>query len=236
MNTPSKNSNIPIIQFLRGVAALLVVFWHLFGLPDFAAGSKLGVDLFFVISGFIMVHATASCDGTLAYSLRFLVRRVIRIYPLWWAAAFAYVLTSPNLLDNNIFLLWCISSVALIPVNLGADVVNGPGFIGAPILGVGWTLNYEMYFYLFFAASMLAGRFRWFALATWLAFTLYLLPAVFPTSGSAYMLMMQNWELVGYFVIGVVIALLIRGGGGGIYVESRTLSPFSRLPSVPSCS
>jgi len=103
MNKPDGNNNIDIVQFLRGVAALLVVFWHLFGHRDFAAGSKLGVDLFFVISGFIMAHTTANSDGTLAYTLRFLFRRVIRIYPLWWAAAFAYVLVQPNLTDNNVF-------------------------------------------------------------------------------------------------------------------------------------
>ena len=54
-----------------------------------------------------------------------------------------------------------------------ADV---PPIYGAPALSVGWTLNYEMYFYAFFGLSMLAGRWRWAAFSLWVIATVLLLP------------------------------------------------------------
>jgi len=83
------------IQYLRGVAALFVVFYHCFvqvqrlgyagPVPQFFAS---GVDIFFVISGFIMWCTT--CDGKVG-TLEFWTRRVIRIVPLYWLVTTSYV-------------------------------------------------------------------------------------------------------------------------------------------------
>lgn len=121
------------IQVLRGIAAMAVVAHHAFdsGTPIGAAG----VDLFFVISGFIM----ATCTGG-RRSGEFLADRAWRIYPLWLIAVTPWLLmTSPTVLV-------VIRSLTLWPV-------YGHQFID-PALGVGWTLSFELLFYLGFALAL----------------------------------------------------------------------------------
>jgi len=88
-------SKIQNIQALRGIAVIAVVFSHLviiekkYGgsetiLPEFLLFGKFGVDLFFVISGFIMVTITRSKFQIPREALKFFYRRVARIYPLYW--------------------------------------------------------------------------------------------------------------------------------------------------------
>jgi len=88
--TPSK---IESIQALRGIAALAVAMLHLAGLQTLGGlrcGTGLfgygwmGVDIFFVISGFIMVWVTQNIDASPKTARRFLMQRIVRIYPLWW--------------------------------------------------------------------------------------------------------------------------------------------------------
>jgi exopolysaccharide production protein ExoZ len=77
---------------LRAVATLGVVAWHLASelnsagntVTEFFVG-QAGVDLFFVISGFVMVYASTPLFGTPGGSILFLTRRLIRILPLYWA-------------------------------------------------------------------------------------------------------------------------------------------------------
>lgn len=149
-----KSQNHPTllnIQALRGLAATLVIFVHLhyilgsIGVKTFGGG---GVDLFFVISGYIMVFSTFRKDVS---SLTFFRNRVIRIVPIYWLvtlAVFAIAVLAPRLLQNTeadpIFLA---KSLLFIPF------YKSPGHL-QPILFVGWTLNYEMFFYLIFALGL----------------------------------------------------------------------------------
>lgn len=81
------SKKLNFIQSLRGLAALMVVFYHglpLIGLPSdskfyqlLIPGGSWGVDLFFIISGFIMVITTMKSDGSLAYTREFLIRKNI---------------------------------------------------------------------------------------------------------------------------------------------------------------
>ncbi len=86
------NQPIASIQYLRGAAAIAVVIFHQFqgrayGLFDLG---KYGVDLFFVISGFLMVAMTESRETT---PIGFLKDRIVRIVPLYWTATLvAFVL------------------------------------------------------------------------------------------------------------------------------------------------
>jgi peptidoglycan/LPS O-acetylase OafA/YrhL len=148
------------IQYLRGVAALMIVFDHL-GLPlarlglamSWPEGLRHGVDLFFVISGFIMVIATRDpglSPGT------FLLRRVLRIAPLYYALTGFLLLVfalRPGVLQSFVF-EWphVLGSFAFWPV---LHPVTGKA---EPVLIPGWTLQYEMFFYLLFALAMPAGR------------------------------------------------------------------------------
>lgn len=144
------------IQALRAVAALMVVGHHfgntlkLFGLPEtvILAGAS-GVDIFFVISGFIMVHSiTAKPVGPET----FLLNRFVRVAPLYWlvtiflglaALALPGMFRTISALPSEI-----LKSLFFIPY------VNGFGSV-TPVVHVGWTLNYEMFFYVIFSLALL---------------------------------------------------------------------------------
>jgi len=107
-----------------------------------------GFHLFLAISGFILVYITRPSDTP----LNFMMKRVVRIMPLYWAAttlALLLVMVRPWLFqDADISLPSVVSSYLLLPhYDLGGDV--------QPILFVGWTLGYIMLFYLLFSISLL---------------------------------------------------------------------------------
>jgi peptidoglycan/LPS O-acetylase OafA/YrhL len=146
------------IQVLRGLAALLVVVGHLEPLfrgidPSLALVGlgKVGVDLFFVISGFVMVYTT---NRTAPSALEFAQRRIIRIVPLYWLVTlgvFALSLAAPRLLTaSRPDPTWLMKSMAFVPFAKGDGTFN-------PLVPVGWTLNYEMFFYAIFSLCLLAG-------------------------------------------------------------------------------
>lgn len=167
------------IQALRGIAALAVYLCHLFAieegqaeraekLTDFWVHGTYGVDLFFVISGFIMVWVAADMRQGARSGAAFLYSRATRIYPLWWLFAGAMAL----------FLLifrgvpW--DANRLTPAGLDGPTHLLKSFIlwpqsEHPVLGVGWTLVHEMYFYIGFAALILLipARWRMLGLAAW---------------------------------------------------------------------
>lgn len=139
------------IQVLRAVAALLVVFVHLnkllltVGVPSFGGG---GVDVFFVISGFIMVYTTSNRDVTPG---SFMADRITRIVPIYWLvtlAVFAVALVLPSVLQAT-KADWgeLVESLLFIPFSKANGLIQ-------PVLFVGWTLNYEMFFYLLFALGL----------------------------------------------------------------------------------
>jgi len=169
------------VQALRGVAALMVVLTHarlfLYGTAwdgfarRFMLPSAQGVDLFFLVSGFIMVYTTARSDGSVHYTTGFLIKRFARIWPVYavwvlinWALQMLWA-SGPVPSVGNVA-----TSLAFLPIN--TDI---PPYLGLP-LSIGWTLNFEFYFYLVFGLSLLAGRFRWLAFFGWMLGTLVLLP------------------------------------------------------------
>ncbi len=135
------------IQIRRAFAALSVVFFHL-DYPGFKLGS-FGVDVFFVISGFIMTHICNEDPG------HFLLRRMTRIIPMYWLLtlllAAAATLRPDWLHSTSVTAAYLAQSLLFIPY--AKD--NGTLF---PILGVGWTLNFEMMFYLLTALFLYASR------------------------------------------------------------------------------
>jgi peptidoglycan/LPS O-acetylase OafA/YrhL len=156
------------IQVLRAIAALLVVHAHAAGLTglDLAwAGGNDGVDLFFVISGFIIAYV-AALDPS-----QFMTRRLIRIVPIYWTSTLALyllVLAMPRLFhtaSSDPVLL--VRSLAFLPTASGLHTGDG---IPHPTLSGGWTLNYVMYFYAVFAVALAWSRPR----ATQLAVALLL--------------------------------------------------------------
>ncbi len=134
---------------LRGIAALVVVLHHLglfmkdvgINLYTFDLGA-IGVDIFFVISGFIMIYITNNHNGSTKSTWIFLKKRLFRIMPLYWLITLVYLasdnLTKPDNINDEII----VKSFALIPSYYLME-----GMI-SPILIQGWTLYYEMFFYI----------------------------------------------------------------------------------------
>tara|TARA_Y100001958_G_C21219609_1_gene545000 strand:+ start:399 stop:1382 length:984 start_codon:yes stop_codon:yes gene_type:complete len=134
-------NKIESIQVLRFFAAFSVMMVHL---PIFEFGIW-GVDIFFIISGFIMMYVTENNEKF------FLIKRIFRIVPLYWIltlGVFILAIFVPDILNNttaNIEHLF--KSLFFIPFDK-----NGTGHF--PILFLGWTLNFEVIFYFLFALSL----------------------------------------------------------------------------------
>lgn len=141
------------IQFLRFVAAMLVVFYHesahvkstgvdqgwFFGLGE--AIGFAGVDVFFVISGFIMAYTTSKATGPES-ATGFAKRRVARIYSGYW----------PLFLAAIALFAW-IGGSHFANADLWRSAILWP--TGTPLISVSWTLVYEMYFYVVFTLLIL---------------------------------------------------------------------------------
>jgi exopolysaccharide production protein ExoZ len=114
-----------------------------------------GVDVFFVLSGFIMVYTSAKLYATRGAWKIFLVKRFKRIVPLYWfytSLMVAVVMIVPSLLDTaRPDWMHYLTSYLFIPYEREAGGVK-------PILSLGWTLNYEMFFYFVFAALLCCAR------------------------------------------------------------------------------
>lgn len=142
------------IQYLRGAAAIAVVLFHAAERTGyhFAIGAA-GVDVFFVISGFIMWVVTFRREPT---PLQFMRARIRRIVPLYWLATAVMVAGGLGGLFPNLVLTLdhVLASLLFIPARSPS---NGEIW---PVLVQGWTLNYEMFFYLIFGSSLYLTR-RW---------------------------------------------------------------------------
>lgn len=131
------------IQLLRAVAALSVVYVHCANnivCRGFPTAGRFGVDIFFIISGFVITYVVSRGDGG---PWKFFVKRVIRIEPMYVLITIVMTLTAvifPGMIENNeVSVSGVIKSILFIP---GAE--NG----GMPVLDQGWSLNYEMLFYV----------------------------------------------------------------------------------------
>lgn len=148
------------------MAALAIVFLHAtsmaerFGFKDIAwlnAGwGRWGVDLFFVISGFIMFSVTERNGAGFRCALSFWLKRFIRIAPLYWVLTTITILialAAPGLTEYRWTSAHAIASYFFIP---WLDWRGG----AAPPLRVGWSLNFEAYFYLVFGFLLMFNRQR----------------------------------------------------------------------------
>lgn len=140
------------IQYLRAAAAIAVVLFHAAEKTGyhFAIGAA-GVDVFFVISGFIMWVVSARREPTPSQFLRARIRRIVPVY--WLATAVMVAGALGGLFPNLVLSLeHVLASLFFIPARSPS---NGEIW---PVLVQGWTLNYEMFFYLVFAAALLLPR------------------------------------------------------------------------------
>lgn len=183
------------IQVLRAVAACAVVVLHAYPEAHAPIGNAgygaAGVDLFFVISGFIMASVA---QGQTAG--QFLRDRLWRIYPLWWVAVLPWLFMVPR---GPTFIL---SSLSLWPIYAGGYYV--------PVLKVGWTLSFELLFYLGMTLAI-ATR----AAAPLALYALFLLGAL--TTANPLLHFIGN-PLALEFLMGVLVARLPRHRALGLLI------------------
>lgn len=208
------------IQILRFVAAYLVVLMHATQAVALRLGNdphsywktgSVGVDIFFVISGFIMESMAGGREapglrGRLTAAREFLKRRLVRIVPMYWLATFAkvaIVAIVPSLaLRSSLDLQHLLASLFFVPT-------LAPWGLIEPALPVGWTLNFEMLFYLVFTLGIAFGLPRLgtllvvFAVLAWAA-------RLWPDSHA---LAFFGRSILFEFALGVVIAIGYRHYG-----------------------
>lgn len=200
------------IQVARGFAALAVVAFHLLDtearyfsgeslLPGFFDGGQAGVDLFFVISGFVMVLTTRGKHGTVRNVAKFAWNRAFRIYPTYWAY---FLLLLPIFL---LFPTWINASQGN-QVNLFTSFFLLPSNT-LPILLVAWTLTLELWFYIVFAVILfLPERLLIPALAVWFVI-LVVVNWNGPISADPFVQVPAN-AMALEFIFGGVTALIFR--------------------------
>jgi len=170
------------IQFLRGFAAISVVFFHVlitsshYGYPAdylrvFYGWGRFGVDLFFVISGFVLTESIRNKNRS---AIVFLYERAVRVIPLYWfvtSISIAAVVMLPSQIINTsqeVDFTWLLSSYLFISQLLG--------FV-TPQVYVGWTLEYEALFYIIVALGMIGkNEISFFKLGLILIFASFFLP------------------------------------------------------------
>ncbi len=203
------------VQILRGIAALFVVLYHI---PDELAdrgwdssvfpvmwvGSS-GVDIFFVISGFIMVYSTVGLFRKPWASVNFFLRRLARIVPLYWIfttiAVFVTIRGERHLDHPDYTISHFIASYLF-------TFYMRPGFDDFPIYRQGWSLNYEMFFYVCFALALMLRRPR-----ALLALSLFFLGLVGLAVAGLHGLVTLPWPIASLansdlleFIFGMVLA------------------------------
>lgn len=182
--------NLDQIQLTRFIAASAVMSLHL---PFFSFGAW-GVDIFFIISGFIISYTANNNKKD------FFVKRLIRIVPIYWAvtlSVFLIALTYPSYLNNTTAdVTHLLKSLFFIPFDK-----NGLGIY--PVLYVGWTLNYEMLFYLVFAVS-LAINDKFFTQITLIVITLLFVIGKINSESGIYFKFLSN-SIILEFCLGILL-------------------------------
>jgi peptidoglycan/LPS O-acetylase OafA/YrhL len=167
-------TNIQLLRFFAAAAVLVGHAGDLF-MPGNAAWRAIpwsgGVDIFFVISGFVMTYLTQGQFGAPGASRNFLIRRIIRIAPPYWL--FTTLMVATALLFGEHVRNTSVNGTSVATSYLFVPWPRADGELN-PLLSQGWTLNYEAFFYVAFAIALfshrgllwLAGAFALMALAS----------------------------------------------------------------------
>lgn len=198
-----------ILQIYRGIAALLVLVFHTYFsfahylnfdikvLAFIAEIGKLGVDFFFVLSGFIIAYTTFEYRGDKSYVKKYLLNRIIRVYIPYLPisiALFLFYYFFPNVSGPN-------RSISLL-----ASLTLFPA--GNLSLLVAWTLIFEMIFYIVFAINFFSKKGWFYFLAFWIFGIVYstVTNQEFSLPIIKFLFNIYNLE----FIMGIFIAYLIQ--------------------------
>jgi exopolysaccharide production protein ExoZ len=207
------------LQLGRAVAAILVVLFHLggaiaaktyFGFKEFSipfSFGTAGVPFFFVLSGFIIFNAHRGDVFQFNKLDIYLRKRFVRIYPTYWIiflTVYFLALSRPelrNTVPHDSFLV--LKSLLLIPQDK-----SEVGGTGAPVLIVAWTLQYEIFFYLFFSLFILS---RWLS-ALGVAILLFIYLKYASASLLPFPLMFLSQDYVLLFPLGMGVSMVCGSG------------------------
>lgn len=212
MVSPTDPKRLDSLQALRGFAALAVFLHHLAWMEKLVVPQRLlppgmglgafGVDVFFALSGFIMVHTVMGRDSSPRSAATFLFSRWARIFPAYWAVlipCFALAALLPGWRTIEPTAPW-LNSLLLVPAN------------AKPLLETGWTLIHELYFYSVFACFVLAPRSKLAPLLGLWAAAVIVGRAIWPAEVAGPLLNVAANPLTLEFIAGAFVALLVRSG------------------------
>jgi exopolysaccharide production protein ExoZ len=209
-------TKIESVQALRAFAALSVAILHVLHevIPLDPTGQigrwhnalpwASGVDLFFVISGFVMVYASADLFGGRGSPATFMARRLIRIVPLYWAATTLFLIiafATPDRVSQGggFGILDVVMSYLFLPTSHPDGSIQ-------PVYSLGWTLNYEMFFYVVFAACLVLSRRRAVTAVALLLGTAMALHRLVPPQATA--LVFWTDPMLLEFLFGMAVAMI----------------------------
>lgn len=213
------------IQALRGLAALFVVFQHV----RFLNFGAFGVDIFFCISGFMIMFTT---EKSTKYFFR---KRLIRLLPLYYPmtlGTYLLLLLFPSMFQQTRQdFSYLVKSLLFIPFDIGGAI--------QPLVRIGWTINCEMLFYLlFFTAFHISMKYRGLICSAFLV-TLVGMVQIFAPAISSWQspagsllspfLIFYGDPVMLEFLLGIMAYYLLR------YMYHRhTLHPFPKAVSLVS--
>lgn len=204
------------IQALRGITALFILLEHI----RFLNCGAFGVDIFFCISGFMILFSTHSD------SRFFLRKRLIRILPLYYLmtlGTFLLLLLFPRMFEqtraNPVFLL---KSFLFLPFDIGGGVLQ-------PLMRIGWTVNCEIFFYFLFSIAMrISHKYR--GLYCGLFLLAFVAAARLLPSPPAFLAFYGNPVMLEF-----LLGMICYGAARGLYrlYRSRKLSRFCLCFTIP---
>lgn len=191
--SPATSSQLQSLQVLRGLAALSVVYFHI-GMG--ATFGSFGVDLFFVLSGFVIAMASEKNVG----AIQFAINRITRVAPLYWLMTtilLLVVIVRPELFNSTTASISnYLKSIFFIPYFRENGELQ-------PMLGVGWTLNYEMIFYAMATISLVISPARFYYATCVLVTAMFGMGYLLP-DGTPYAKFLQS-SLIFEFLLGMAI-------------------------------
>lgn len=210
----TKQKNLQLIQMMRGIASLLVVLLHVsvlytqtFGghfLFDIFSFGGSGVDIFFVLSGFIITYTNSRNIAVPRAATGFVKRRFIRIFPIYW------IIISVLLLVRVAFPSFYNTGMDMHPANLiGTYLLLPDHFM---INGVSWSLTNELFFYLLFLIAFLLPSPRVSFVLMCIYMLVLLIPGIagYDYSGGNILTQLLLFPMNTEFFMGVAIALVFE--------------------------
>lgn len=200
------------LQILRAVSVLSVIYFHIGTATGFGG---FGVDIFFVLSGFVIALTVTRGQTPSDFALS----RIVRIVPLYWivtTAILAIAFVKPDLLQSTTANLGnYVRSLFFIPYYKESGLLQ-------PMLALAWTLNYEMYFYACVLLGLLVWRERFMTIVAGVIFLLWL--------GAV---LLARHDAIGDFIANPIVFEFVFGLLAFRIYRSGLLSGLPAIASVP---